>query len=150
VKVTIIGKGRVGTAFATLCEKRAVLFEHLEFIDEYVGDADALFLALPDGVVQKFLATREQPKSVVVHFAAALGAHGVSLLHPYASITSATDLTQILFTLWGEKNSLLEKFLHDLDLSFYYGGTEVDNLSRFSGACWEFHSTFARNWRFAS
>ena len=128
MKLTIIGKGRVGTAFASLCENAGFLLEHFEFVDEYGGGSDFLFLAIPDSAVHTFLQADKSKATAVVHFAAALGSHGAILLHPYASITPDTDLTQILFTLWGERNSSLEELLHALKLSFYYGGEEIDAL----------------------
>lgn len=129
MKLTIIGMGRVGRAFAQLCRDTHILFQHFDRVGEYTSaDDDFLFLAIPDDAVRRFLISDADKNRSIIHFAASISVENAVLLHPYASIHAESDLTQILFTLWGKKNNKLEDLLKTLGVSFFYGGEELNPL----------------------
>jgi predicted short-subunit dehydrogenase-like oxidoreductase (DUF2520 family) len=45
------------------------------------------------------------------------------LLHPYCSITSDTDLKDVVFTLWTKKSEKIKELLKDTNLNFVFAGT---------------------------
>lgn len=126
-EVCIAGTGKMGTAFSKVMD-----IKNIEYIQTGRTMSDFseknlintfLFLAVPDGVVLEMLEYyREHRKNglKIVHFAGSLNVAGknIYLLHPFASIEKFSDLREILFSLWGERDSKLEKFLSEIGLNF--------------------------------
>jgi hypothetical protein len=124
MNVFLIGQGNVGTALSNFLQPRRITYEILEKVPE--SKSGIIFLAVSDSAVKPLLeeTLRKNPEIFAVHFSAAthFEESRVFLLHPYSSINKKTELTQILFTLWGEKNPAFEKMLKKTGLNFVYCG----------------------------
>ena len=124
MNVFLIGQGNVGTALSNFLQARGITYEILEKVPEEKNGI--LFLAVSDSAVKPLLeeTLRKNPEIFAVHFSAAthFEDNRVFLLHPYSSIYKKTELNQILFTLWGEKNPAFEEMLKKTGLDFVYCG----------------------------
>lgn len=122
--IFLIGLGKVGTAISNFLKKRNVEHKILQKVPENVSGI--LFLAVSDSAVSPLLSEilEKNPELFVVHFSAATHFEDncVFLLHPYSSINKRTELSQILFTLWGDKKPVFEEMLNKTGLNFVYCG----------------------------
>lgn len=128
MNIFLIGQGNVGTALANFLQVTGINYEILKKVPE--DKSGILFLAVSDSAVKPLLeeTLRKNPEIFAVHFSAATHFKNerVFLLHPYSSINKKTELNQILFTLWGEKNSAFEEMLKKTGLDFVYCGKDPD------------------------
>jgi len=128
--VFLIGQGNVGTALSNFLQVRGITCEILKKVP--FGKDGVLFLAVPESAVKPLVeeTLEKNPRIYVVHFSAALSVESerVFLLHPYSSINKKTELNQILFTLWGEKNTAFEEMLKKTGLDFVYCGKNPNPL----------------------
>lgn len=124
MNIFLIGQGNVGTALSNFLQVSGITYEILEKVPE--NKDGILFLAVSDSAVKQLLeeTLRKNPEIFAVHFSAAthFESERVFLLHPYSSINKKSELNQILFTLWGEKNPGFEKMLKKTGLDFVYSG----------------------------
>lgn len=124
MNIFLIGQGNVGTALSNFLQVSGITYEILEKVPE--NKDGILFLAVSDSAVKALLeeTLRKNPEIFAVHFSAAthFESERVFLLHPYSSINKKTELNQILFTLWGEKNPAFEEMLKKTGLNFVYCG----------------------------
>ena len=130
MNVFLIGSGNVGTALSNFLKANGIDHEILEKVPE--NKRGILFLAVSDSAVRELLeeTLQKDPGLFVVHFSAAtkFEHERVFLLHPYSSINKKTELNQILFTLWGEKDPVFEEMLKKTGLDFVYCGVSPDPL----------------------
>jgi hypothetical protein len=130
MNVFLIGQGNVGTALSKFLQVRGIKHEILEKAP--CCKDGVLFLAVPESAVKPLVeeTLEKNPGIYDVHFSAALSIESerVFLLHPYSSINKKTELNQILFTLWGEKNPVFEEMLKKTGLDFVYCGKNPDQL----------------------
>lgn len=121
----LTGKGRVGTALISYFKSKNIALNDLDESDPDV--TGILFAALPDDHLLNYInKIRNNNKHIhIVHFSGSLTANieRCYLFHPYASINKDTDISDILFTLWGKKNPTLEAALSKTGLNFIYAGT---------------------------
>lgn len=121
----LIGKGKVGTAFSNYFHTGNISFSHCETAD-ISNECGVVFVAVNDSEISSVaLNLRNNNKDLfIVHFSAA--AHFEDkmtfLLHPYCSISGRTDLSKVIFTLWGDENNELEKLLKNIGLKFICAG----------------------------
>ena len=124
MNIFLIGQGNVGTALSNFLQVSGITYEILEKVPE--NKDGILFLAVSDSAVKQLLeeTLRKNPEIFAVHFSAAthFESERVFLLHPYSSINKKSELNQILFTLWGEKNPAFEEMLKKTGLNFVYCG----------------------------
>lgn len=124
MNIFLIGQGNVGTALSNFLQVSGITYEILEKVPE--NKDGILFLAVSDSAVKQLLeeTLRKNPEIFAVHFSAAthFEHEQVFLLHPYSSINKKTEVNQILFTLWGEKNPAFEEMLKKTGLNFVYCG----------------------------
>ncbi|MBQ4437942.1 DUF2520 domain-containing protein [bacterium] len=124
MNVFLIGQGNVGTALSNFLQVSGITYEILEKVPE--NKSGILFLAISDSAVKQLLeeTLRKNPEIFAVHFSAAthFESERVFLLHPYSSINKKSELNQMLFTLWGEKNPAFEEMMKKTGLDFVYCG----------------------------
>ena len=124
MNIFLIGQGNVGTALSSFLQVTGITFKVLDKVP--AGKSGILFLAVSDSAVKPLLeeTLRKNPEIFAVHFSAAthFESDKVFLLHPFSSINKKTELNQILFTLWGEKNPAFEEMLKKTGLKFVYCG----------------------------
>ena len=122
MNIFLIGQGNVGTALSNFLQLAGITYEILKKVPE--DKSGILFLAVSDSAVKPLLeeTLRKNPEIFAVHFSAATHFENerVFLLHPYSSVNKKTELNQILFTLWGEKNPAFEDMLKKTGLDFVY------------------------------
>ena len=113
MNIFLIGSGNVGSALSNFLQLHGINHEILEKVPE--NKEGILFLAVSDSAVKTLLEETllKNPEIFAVHFSAATNFESdkVFLLHPFSSINKKTELNQILFTLWGEKNTVFEDML---------------------------------------
>jgi len=130
MNIFLIGQGNVGTALSNFLQLAGINHEILETVPE--NKDGILFLAVSDSAVKTLLeeTLKKNPEIFAVHFSAATNFESkrVFLLHPFSSINKKSELNQILFTLWGEKNPAFEKMLKKTGLNFVYCGITPDPL----------------------
>ncbi|MBP5407255.1 DUF2520 domain-containing protein [bacterium] len=130
MNIFLIGQGNVGTALSSFFQISEITCEILEKVPE--NRNGILFLAVSDSAVKPLLeeTLRKNPEMFAVHFSAAVHFENkrVFLLHPYSSINKKSELSQILFTLWGERNSVFEEMLKKTGLGFVRCGGNPDPL----------------------
>jgi len=124
MNVFLIGQGNVGTALSNFLQARGITYEIVMKVPE--NKDGILFLAVSDSAVKPLLeeTLEKNPEIFAVHFSAATHFEDkrVFLLHPYSSINKKSELNQILFTLWGEKNTVFEEMLHETGIDFVFCG----------------------------
>ena len=124
MNIFLIGQGNVGTALSNFLQVSGITYEILEKVPE--NKDGILFLAVSDSAVKALLeeTLRKNPEIFAVHFSAATHFENdrTFLLHPYSSVNKKTELNQILFTLYGEKNRYFEEMLKKTGLDFVYCG----------------------------
>ena len=124
MNIFLIGQGNVGTALSNFLQVSGITYEILEKVPE--NKDGILFLAVSDSAVKALLeeTLQKNPEIFAVHFSAAthFESERVFLLHPYSSINKKSELNQILFTLWGEKNPGFEEMMKKTGLDFVYCG----------------------------
>ena len=125
----LIGQGNVGTALSSFFQVSGITCEILGKVPE--NKNGILFLAVSDSAVKPLLeeTLRKNPEMFAVHFSAATHFENkrVFLLHPYSSINKKSELNQVLFTLWGKKDTVFEEMLKkkpDLKLDEVSGITD--------------------------
>ena len=122
--IFVIGWGKVGSALSAFLKNRGLAHEILHEAPE--NAKGILFLAVSDSAVAPLLdeIVERNQELFIVHFSAATHfVHNrVFLLHPFSSVNKNSDLSKILFTLWGEKNSVFEEMLGRLGLKFVFCG----------------------------
>lgn len=120
----VIGQGNVGTALSNFLKNRNIGYEILQDAPE--KKCGILFLAVSDSAVRPLLTeiVEKNPSLFVVHFSAAtkFEHERVFLLHPFSSVNKKSDFSQIVFTLWGEKNRNFEENLEKTGLKFVFCG----------------------------
>ncbi len=125
MNIFLIGQGNVGTTLSNFLQLAGINHEILETVPE--NKDGILFLAVSDSAVKTLLeeTLKKNPEIFAVHFSAATNFESkrVFLLHPFSSINKKSELNQILFTLWGEKNPAFEEMLKKTGLNFVYCGT---------------------------
>jgi len=130
MNIFLIGQGNVGTALSNFLQLAGINHEILETVPE--NKDGILFLAVSDSAVKTLLeeTLKKNPEIFAVHFSAATNFESkrVFLLHPFSSINKKSELNQILFTLWGEKNPAFEEMLKKTGLNFVYCGITPDPL----------------------
>ena len=130
MNIFLIGQGNVGTALSNFLQLAGIKHKILGAVPE--NKSGILFLAVSDSAVKRLLEETllKNPEIFVVHFSAATNFESkrVFLLHPFSSINKKSELNQILFTLWGEKNPAFEEMLKKTGLNFVYCGTTPDPL----------------------
>ena len=130
MNIFLIGQGKVGTALSNFLQLAGINHEILETVPK--NKDGILFLAVSDSAVKTLLeeTLKKNPEIFAVHFSAATNFESkrVFLLHPFSSINKKSELNQILFTLWGEKNPAFEEMLKKTGLNFVYCGITPDPL----------------------
>ena len=130
MNIFLIGQGKVGTALSNFLQLAGINHEILETVPK--NKDGILFLAVSDSAVKTLLeeTLKKNPEIFAVHFSAATNFESkrVFLLHPFSSINKKSELNQILFTLWGEKNPAFEEMLKKTGLDFVYCGITPDPL----------------------
>ena len=130
MNIFLIGQGNVGTAISKFLQLSKITYEILDKVPE--NKDGILFLAVSDSAVKALLeeTLRKDPELFAVHFSAAthFESDKVFLFHPFSSINKKSELNQILFTLWGEKNPTFEEMLKKTGLKFVYCGKNPDPL----------------------
>ncbi len=125
MKVFVAGSGKVGTALKSFLNRSGIPFK--EHLKDSSPDGDIIFLAISDSAVAQEVKDITSKNSLIkiVQFTPAIEmAHeNQFILHPYASITKETDISEIFFSLWGKKDAALESMLHHCRLNFFYAGT---------------------------
>lgn len=120
----LLGRGRVGTALYSFFLKQNIKLS--TFNTGLKKKTGVLFAALSDTVVAEEIKKIRihNPELHIIHFSAAsLNTDELCfLLHPFASISKKTDISEIIFTLWGKKNLFLENELRETGLKFVYSG----------------------------
>ena len=128
MKIFLIGQGNVGTALSSFFQVSGIACEILEKVPE--NKNGIIFLAVSDSAVKALLeeTLRKNQEVFAVHFSAATHFENkrVFLLHPYSSINRKSELDQILFTLWGERNPVFEETLKKTGLDFVWCGGNPD------------------------
>lgn len=124
----LLGQGKVGSALKKHFIKNSVPFEMFD-INSKKPDG-VLFLAVPDSVVEDlhYQISEKFKKVTVIHFSAGSDSESMHLLHPYCSITSDTDLKDIVFTLWTKKPEKIKKLLKSANLNYVFAGTAPSPL----------------------
>jgi len=126
----IAGKGRVGTALSIFFTKQKIPFRI--FDDEAIDVSGILFAAVADSDLKNLLVKiRSKNRHLnIIHFSGAVkpGIEKCFLLHPYASITKKTDISEIVFTFWGKKAPVIEKVLSNAGLNFFYAGIHPGSM----------------------
>ena len=124
MNIFLIGQGNVGTALSNFLQLAGIKHKILGAVPE--NKSGILFLAVSDSAVKRLLEETllKNPEIFVVHFSAATNFESKRgfLLHPFSSINKKSELNQILFTLWGEKNPAFEEMLKKTGLEFVYCG----------------------------
>ena len=124
MNIFLIGQGNVGTALSSFLQVTGITFKVLDKVP--AGKSGILFLAVSDSAVKPLLeeTLQKNPEIFAVHFSAAthFESDRTFLLHPFSSINKKTELNQILFTLWGNKNPTFEEMLKKTGLNFVYCG----------------------------
>ncbi|MBO4711965.1 DUF2520 domain-containing protein [bacterium] len=130
MNIFLIGQGNVGTALSNFLKENGIGHEILEKVPE--NKSGILFLAVSDSAVKPLLeeTSLKNPEIFAVHFSAAthFESSRVFLIHPFSSINKKSELNQIFFTLWGEKNTIFEEMLKKTELNFVYCGRNPDTL----------------------
>ena len=130
MNIFLIGQGNVGTALSNFLQLAGIKHKILGAVPE--NKSGILFLAVSDSAVKRLLEETllKNPEIFVVHFSPATNFESkrAFLLHPFSSINKKSELNQILFTLWGEKNPAFEEMLKKTGLNFVYCGTTPDPL----------------------
>lgn len=120
----IKGRGRVGTSLNSFFHSKNIELKVLSENDS--ESCGVLFVALPDDhVLQYVTKIRNINKHLhIIYFSGGvdINADRCYLFHPYASISKESDLSKIIFTLWGRKNPTLESVLKKVSLNFVYAG----------------------------
>lgn len=121
MKIFLLGKGRVGTAFSKHLKKKKVPFTHCRNAD-FSNRTGILFAAVNDDAALMILksAREKNPELYIIHFSASVKFDDelTFLFHPYSSISGNTDLSKITFTLWGGKNKEIETVLKKAGFRF--------------------------------
>ncbi len=124
MKVLVAGSGKVGTALKSFFNGSGISFK--EYLKDSEPDGDIIFLAISDFVVAQAVKDITSKNSLIkiVQFTPAIEiAHeNQFILHPYASITKETDISEIFFSLWGKQDTVLETILDHCRLNFFYAG----------------------------
>ena len=130
MNICLIGRGNVGTALSNFLQVVGITFKVLDKVPE--NKNGILFLAVSDSAVKPLLEETllKNPEIFAVYFSAAthFESDRAFLLHPFSSINKKSELNQILFTLWGEKNPAFEEMLKKTGLDFVYCGKKPDPL----------------------
>lgn len=120
----LTGMGRVGTALVSFLEKKGIDLKNLNEDDS--ESCGILFAALPDDHLLQYInKIRSVNKHLhIIHFSGSVvePMQRCYLFHPYASVSKESDLSEILFTLWGSKNPMLENVLKQTGFRFVYAG----------------------------
>ncbi len=121
--IYIVGNGCVGRALRRHFTYRDIRFMPLRRgWDEAPPREGLVFLAIPDREVFRILISHYDDFSEsslrIVHFSAGTPVvhHHVHLLHPFASIERDTDLADILFLWFGDRDKALKEFFSMTDL----------------------------------
>lgn len=116
MKISLLGKGRVGTALSKHFKNMDIPFTHCRNA-ELGKKRGVVFIAVSDDAVCDLMyrIRKSNPGIYMVHFSASakFDDERTFLFHPYSSISEDTDISKIIFTFWGKENkeivSLLEK-----------------------------------------
>lgn len=126
MKISLLGKGRVGTAISKHFKSRDILFTHCRNA-ELGKKKGVAFIAVSDDAVcdVMHLIRKSNPEIYMVHFSASakFDDERTFLFHPYSSISEDTDISKITFTLWGKENSEIESMLEKSGFRFVKTGT---------------------------
>ena len=131
----LIGRGKVGTAFFNYFNIRKIHVTHCS-ASEISNRRGIAFVAVSDEAVHEVVLNirNKNPELHIVHFSAVSDFEDnmVFLLHPYSSISKKTDISQIIFTLWGKSNSPIENAIESIGLQFIYAGRKPSPLYHIS------------------
>ncbi len=117
MNIFIAGNGRVGTALKNFLKKNG--FNFLEFDKTLVSDDDVVFLAVSDNVVELFVEKISSVSCYVFYFSGSKpNLKNATLIHPFASISKETDLSEITFTLSKTDNASAKEVLRFLGFKF--------------------------------
>lgn len=126
MKIFLLGKGKVGTAFSKHLKKKEIPFTQCRNA-EFAKRTGLIFVAVSDDVTVTVLRKirEKNPEIHIVHFSASADFRDEKtfLLHPYSSIFADTDVSKILFTLWGGKNRTVQIVLESSGIRFVKAGT---------------------------
>jgi hypothetical protein len=126
LKIFILGKGRVGTAFSKHLKNKNIPFTQCRNT-KFSKRTGLIFVAVSDDVTGTVLQKirEKNPEIHIVHFSASaeFTDEKTFLLHPYSSIFADTDISKILFTLWGKKNRIVEIMLQSSGIRFVKAGS---------------------------
>lgn len=125
MSVFLLGKGKVGTAFSKYFNNNKISFTHCKECT-IKNESGIIFIAINDREVSGIISNinNNNPDLNIIHFSASTiyEDNKVFLLHPYSSVSENTDISEIIFTLWGNKNDDLENEINLLGIKFIYSG----------------------------
>jgi len=122
----LIGEGKVGTAFSNFFNIRKIAVKKCRD-RSILNETGFVFVAVSDESTSEVILkiSNNNPQLNIIHFSAAttFKDDNIFLFHPYSSISESTDISEIIFTLWGQKNHSVETALENTGLQFIYAGT---------------------------
>lgn len=131
----LIGEGKVGSAFSNYFNIRKIALTHCKDCS-ISNETGFMFIAVSDESTYEVISTirNKNPQLHIIHFSAATIFKDdlVFLFHPYSSISENTDISEIIFTLWGHENRCVETALENTGLKFIYAGISPSPLYHIS------------------